>query len=93
MNNQIENNPYIVCGELEASLNENQRNVLDYIMMEFLTVPESDNMTVQKLQSLMLFIIQKTSVLDWYASVDSDYVYATKQLCKNYRKEILDIVN
>jgi hypothetical protein len=79
--------------DLELSLTPNQRAVLDYILMEYLTVPESDNMTVAKLQSLMLFIIQKTSVLDWYASVDSDYVYATKQLCQKYRQEILDIVN
>lgn len=79
--------------ELELSLTPKQRMVLDYLMMDYLTVDESDNMTVQKLQSLMLFIIQKTSVLDWYASVDSDYVYATKQLCKKYRQEILDIVN
>jgi hypothetical protein len=28
-----ENNPYTQCGELEASLNRNQRDVLDYYMM------------------------------------------------------------
>jgi hypothetical protein len=31
---EIQNNPYLLCGELEESLNRNQRDALDYYMIE-----------------------------------------------------------
>jgi hypothetical protein len=31
---QITNNPYMICNELEESLNRNQRDALDYYMIE-----------------------------------------------------------
>jgi hypothetical protein len=37
-----ENNPYIQCGELEDSLNRNQRDVLDYYMMNLKNRAEMD---------------------------------------------------
>lgn len=85
--------PYIQCVELEESLNENQRNLLDYIMMEFLTAPESDSMTVNKLHSLLTLIVSKSDMIDYYASLDSGHTIICKKFCNNFRQEILDIVN
>ena len=31
---ELKNNPYLICGELEESLNRNQRDALDYYMIE-----------------------------------------------------------
>ena len=79
--------------QLELSLTPQQRIVLDYVTMEFLTVPESDSMTIDKLHKLMLLIVEKFQVINWYASVDDNYVWASKEFCKNYRQDILNIVN
>ncbi len=79
--------------QLELSLSPQQRTVLDYIMMEYLTVPESDSMTVEKLHNVMLLIIEKFQIINWYASIDENYVFASKEFCKNYREDILQIVN
>jgi hypothetical protein len=79
--------------ELELSLTPHQRTVLDYIMMEYLTVPESDSMTIEKLHSMMTFIVNEFHVFNWFSSVDNNYVYATKEFCKAFKDEILNIVN
>ena len=78
--------------ELELTLTPQQRIVLDYIMMEFLTVDESNSLTIDKLHKLMLLITEEFNVINWYASVDSDYIAASKQFCKYFREYILDIV-
>ena len=79
--------------QLELSLTPQQRIVLDYITMEFLTVTESDSLTLDKLHNLMLFIVEKFNVINWYASVDDNYVFASKEFCKNYREDILSVIN
>jgi hypothetical protein len=79
--------------ELELSLTPQQRTILDYIIMEFLTVPESDSLTIDKLHNLMLFIVEEFQVVNWSNQVDSNHVETSKKFGKYFRDYILDIVN
>jgi hypothetical protein len=79
--------------ELELTLTPQQRIVLDYITMEFLTVPESDSLTIDKLHNLMLLIVEEFQVVNWSNQVDENYVFASKKFGKYFRDYILDIVN
>jgi hypothetical protein len=52
---QMTNNPYMICGELEESLNRNQRDVLDYYMIE---LDGSEKKGVESLIETIKFILE-----------------------------------
>jgi hypothetical protein len=79
--------------KLELTLTPQQRIVLDYITMDFLTVSESDSLTIDKLHNLMLLIVEEFQVVNWSNQIDENYVFASKKFCKYFRDYIMDIVN
>jgi hypothetical protein len=79
--------------ELELTLTRQQKIVLDYIVMEFLTVDESNSLTPDKLHKLMLLIKEEFIPVNWSYQMDSNYKYTCKKFCKILYHYILDIVN
>jgi hypothetical protein len=79
--------------QLELSLTTQQRTLLDYIMMEFLTVEESDNMTLEKLHSLILLIKEEFIPVNWSYQMDENYTATCRKFCKILGHYILDIIN
>lgn len=69
----MENNPYIICGELEESLNRNQRDLLDYYMIEL-----NGAETIEDLISIIQYIKnnydgQSRMNLEWITNFWSEY--------------------
>jgi hypothetical protein len=79
--------------QVELSLTPQQKILLDYIMMEFLTVDESNNMTIEKLESLMSLIKEEFIPVNWSYQIDAEYKITCKKFCKILGHYILDIVN
>lgn len=50
----MKKNPYIQCGEMEDSLNRNQRDVLDYYMFNY----RDDSFGVSELILILKYIIE-----------------------------------
>ena len=68
--------------QLELTLTSQERTLLDYILMEFLTVEDSDRMTIEHLHQLILLIKEEFSVVDWSSQMDNNYVDTCKKFCK-----------
>jgi hypothetical protein len=79
--------------ELELSLTPQQKILLDYIMMEFLTVDESNSITIEKLHSLMLLIKEEFIPVNWSVQIDANDTTTCRKFCKILGHYILDIVN
>lgn len=79
--------------QLELTLTSQERTLLDYILMEFLTVEDSDRMTIPQLHQLMLLIKEEFTVVDWSSQMDNNYVDTCKKFCKILGHYILDILN
>ena len=52
---EIQDNPYLLCGELEGSLNRNQRDLLDYHMM---ILNGSESGGIESLLQVIQYIIK-----------------------------------
>jgi hypothetical protein len=68
--------------QLELTLTSQERTLLDYILMEFLTVEDSDRMTIPQLHQLMLLLKEEFTVVDWSSQMDNNYVDTCKKFCK-----------
>jgi len=75
--------------QLEMSLTLQEKTVLDYIMMEFYSVQQSDNMTISKLHELMSLIKEEFEVYPWASAVDNDYKYACAEFCRILKSHII----
>jgi hypothetical protein len=78
--------------QLELTLTSQERTLLDYILMEFLTVNHSDRITISQLNDLMLLIKEEFSIVDWSSQMDKNHTDTCKKFCKILGHYILDIL-
>jgi hypothetical protein len=78
--------------QLENTLTLEQKTILDYILMEYLTVDESNNVTLEKLNGLILLIQEEWNTINWKQLVVENPTNASKKFCKILSSYILEIV-